>query len=252
VSENDSKPCARARVTQGGQLRGDLEISAIPGLGQIRVAQIGPAAAPASAFVDRDPDTPATNPGKIVATASRSFGDIRLGALPSGVPAPAGWQGYLIRLRGSTVDTLYSDTATAEAGTNASAPAFNLNGGTVEYWEGDGAAGTYRTLSVPTTTGTIPFGTDAGGGQRQFSLTTTIADVSLVFTVRGSLESGGVSTEDPDGAAPRGTAAATIKAPLVGTLNYTVTYGSVSANFDVAVDLGTLTTEATYQPAPVA
>ena len=129
IAETDAQPCGGSRAQQGGPLTALLTMNGfIPALGTATVAQIQAAASPSTAFINRvaygtsSLCTPiSTVDGCLESSATRNFGTINIGGLPSGMSAPAGWSGaawngYFLSLVG------YSDTASAAAGVSAPLP----------------------------------------------------------------------------------------------------------------------------------
>ena len=282
AEDDPPKPCGYASATQGGTIHAELTKGAAGTSLVTRVAEItAPGSGSKSAFVDRDEDeTTDTNPGKMIAIAARSLGDVRFGGLPSGTPAlspatpSAEWKGYLMRRRGPANETGgfgdYSDSATAASGTDTPPTSATICDDpnttevvevcTIEFWNGTA----YDSIPVDNTTDAVPFGSDQGGGLRQFTWsTTTTSGTPVNVTISGSIQSGGRTIEDPDAEvppedpqdSPRRSAEASVAPPLVGTLRYVITQGSAEssstvADFDVVIDLGTLSANTTYQEAP--
>jgi len=152
--------------------------------------------------------------------------------------APAGWAGYWVRVTG------YQATAQSEAGTNSTAPTRSISAGQVQYWNGTG----YSSVNI-TTAGaslTIPAFTYAktnGGGdlitvQMTASLTIGASPATTQTFLTGSTTT-------------RTLARAILGSPLSGTITYKLLRnGSTRASLTLSVNLGTVTAQTAYQPAP--
>lgn len=239
AEENDDQPCAYSDAEKAGALTADLDLTSLaggPNLGTATIANLAAHASPTWVFADREADP--DNDGEMEVEGRRRIGEVRLADVPSGVTAPSGWSGYFVRL------TDYDDQVTAAVGAVTAAPDVTISTGTVEYWDGSG----YSSITMAEGAATsIPVA--------DVSLSETIDGKVIEVTISGSLETGGSSTsETPAGAgadAERTAAKATAGSPITGSLDYTITVdGTTVADLDLAVDLGTLLGQGTYQEAP--
>jgi hypothetical protein len=235
-AQTDGQPCGGARVRQAGILSAVATLNGVgPALGGtvlFRVGGVGEGQ-DTTTFVDRVPVSGQSgNVGQVV---SRTLGEVDIGGLP-GAFGPPGWQGYFISLTG------YSDTAEATVGTSAPPPSTNITPGTLVVYNGvDG----YTQLS----------GTDAVAITTPISLTTTVGShsVTVVFSGSATGATPSVSGADPPGNALRTTAQASVTPPLSGTFRYQVLVDSAPVlDVQIAIDLGAISAEGTYQPPPQA
>jgi len=216
-------------------------------LGSATLASLSAPATALRAITNRDltPEATAcigtTGDGCMRSEGYRAFGTETLGGLPSTLGAsPPGWAGYLVRL------TAYSDSASAEAGVGSTGPAVAANG-VISYWNGAGYS--LITINCPTVASTC-------NGQPipipEVVATSGAATVDIV----SNLSTGGTSktcapTPFPC-TSPRTSATAQVASPIVGTISYTVNNGGLMASLTLTVDLGSLQTRSSYQPAPAA
>ena len=160
------------------------------------------------------------------------------GAVVSGLPGYDASKG-LVKL------TAYADSVRAEAGVGAAAPAATIASGTIEYYNGAG----YTSMTPTSTPTRIPFGLQGNG-------VTAGTPGVLYVSVTGDLWTGGTSVNDPTSVACpaslscRNEASATAKSPLLGSLTYSISYGTNTATVTTAIDLGTLLAKSSYTAAP--
>ncbi|MGH2651530.1 MAG: hypothetical protein ACRDHK_10010, partial [Actinomycetota bacterium] len=165
---------------------------------------------------------------------------VNLLGLPSRMDAPVGFT-YLALL------TNYSDTATAEVGTNTSAPSASINaGGLLSYWvtanctTGVGAYVTVPVLSTPMTY------------QPHLCKKQKFTGKEVTVRVDGTITTGGVSTRQTVSGSTRTSAQAIVKSPLKASLTYTIDIQGVGTvvNLTLDVDLGQMVASGTYTAAP--
>jgi hypothetical protein len=186
----------------------------------------------------------AATDGCVHGDASRMLGQIRLGGLPTNVPGPGAWQGYLIQL-GS-----FNDTASAESGIGTAAGSIvaPVSGtGTVSFWNGTG----YTTCTVygsgcPTSGSNYPVAT--------LTRNVNVDGTAVSVRISAAITAGGTSVSASptcSGTCTRNQVTATSGSPLLGTMTYAVTVGGVSmCNLSMTVDLGTLLVNTSYKAAP--
>jgi prepilin-type N-terminal cleavage/methylation domain-containing protein len=254
LSENDYQPCGSSKSNQLGTMFTDLVLRKNTDLGTARLMEILAPPAQGSSFTHRQ--LQAGEDGLVHAEVTRSLGTISVGGLPSGLdPAavPAGWAGYFIRVSG------YSDSVTAQTGTNTAAPVVTRSG-TISYWNGGG----YSSIAiVPGAAANIPvasvdIATLVGGKLLEVEVQGAV-DFDCLVWAAGCPTTGGSSTNETilscSPACPNTRTAGTAKSnsPFVGDIHYTVVYdGEVLAHLTLHVDLGTITAQNNYQPAPAA
>src|SRR5207248_6605814 len=210
--------------------------SANANLGDATLARMQAAPNGGVAFVNRDVPS---GDGLVHAETKRSLGTITIGGLPANVTAPAGWNGYLVRV------TNFADTVTAYSGVNAPAPTVTT-GGTISYWNGSG----YSTMTVPTGTAvSIPVAAvhisyDASPPNGQ----------TVTVDIVPTLTTGGTGITDPagcQGSCTRTQSTAQSSSPVKGIISYTAGYaGTQLCDLDLDVDFGQIWAKTNYQAAP--
>jgi type II secretory pathway pseudopilin PulG len=254
LSENDLQPCGSSKSRQVGSMFADLVLRKNTDLGTARLVDILDAPAEGSSFTHRQ--LQAGVDGLVHSAVTRSLGTVTLGALPSGLDplaVPAGWAGYFIRVSG------HSDSVTAQTGTNTAPPVVTRSG-TVSYWNGVG----YSSIAiVPGGATNIPVASvlildDVGGKLLSVEIQGAV-DFGCAVWLAGCPTTGGSSTSETilscNPACPNSRTQATAKSnsPFVGDIHYTVIYdGETMAHLTIQVDLGSITAQNTYQPAPAA
>ncbi len=253
TGETDQQPCGGSRDQQGGTLSAVLTMNGFTAaLGTATIAQAQAAASsPDTSFVNRVvyPTVASCSPtansnGCLESTATRTFGTINIGALPSGMTAPANWNGgsawngYLLSIVG------YQDTATAAAGINAPLPTSSVLAGTVYYWNGNG----YSSLAATSA-----------------SISTIAPTVSVTQTINGhtvnvsmSLLAGSTSPAAASTSATPSTAGNVTRTdvtaavvPPATTVVYTVKIdGSTVVGLNVAINLKSMDARGVYAAAP--
>ncbi len=254
IGETDLQPCGSSTEQQVGTSSATLSLKKKFDLGTASLVSVAAAPGVASALSNRNIQNGAD--GLAHSESSRSIGVVHVGALLSNLDpsaVPAGWAGYLIEISG------FTDTVTAEAGTNTVAPTVAASG-TIRYWNGVGyttvaiAPGAPVNLAVASVhiidnSGPNPVLIDIYGS------TSTLVDCTL--WVLGCPTTGGTSTSETIGvcnpACPttRTAALAQSNTPVAGDIRYKVTIGGeVEADLIVHMDLGAMKAQNTYQPAP--
>jgi prepilin-type N-terminal cleavage/methylation domain-containing protein len=253
ISQNDQLPCGKSTEQQQSAASITLDLKKKFDLGTTVLASAAASPSVASAFSNKE--FQANADGLVHTDATRAFGLVSLGGLPSGLdPAvvPAGWTGYLVTLTG------YTDTVTAETGTSTVGPSV-VASGTLKYWNGGG----YTTLSIVPgaplnlAVASVHISTTVGGKVLQIDLQGQPGVNCNVWslgcpTTGGTTTSATVATCAPV-PCPNTRTAATSQAnsPFVGNIWYRVIYdGEIQASLTFHVDLGTLLAQNTYQPSP--
>jgi hypothetical protein len=239
LSENDHQPCGAASVQQASTLSATMVLDGLtPQLHNVTLARVLPETTSSTTATDFQEQAGAD--GLERPTVTRRVGTVNLLNLPSGMTAPAGFTYYVLL-------TNYSDTATAEVGTNTSAPSASIGGGVLSYWNGSGytpvtVPNTATTISLPTFTKSQTF---TGGG----------APRTVVVTMSGTVTTGGVSTRQTVSGSTRTSAQAIVKSPLKASLTYTITITqgatvTTPVSLTLDVDLGQMVASGTYTAAP--
>jgi type II secretory pathway pseudopilin PulG len=272
TNESDGRPCAGARLQQGGDLLATLTLG--DGVGTATLARVAAASEPSKTFVDRVlynesstmlPSIAGCAPvsgadGCLEQSAVRRFGTINLGGLPSSVAGPASWSGpdawngYLVSIVGYA-DQVAAPVGRQVLGSSATgsavpAPSASVTAGTVYYW--NPATGSYAWLAA--TDGSL---VDA----LQASTVTATATVNgKTVTVTISVKKGSVAeatapppptTVGGKGGLSRTDSSAQATPPKL-TLVYEVKVnGSLRANLTIAVNLKTMEARGVYAPAPL-
>jgi hypothetical protein len=252
LPQADSQPCGNSKGTQSGSLSGVLSVDVQGQTLNNTLATVGPSTTASGSFTNQDA-TAETNvckttsgDGCVQSQQYRALGTVVLIQPPVGstlLPSAA-LPGYdstkgMVRLTG------YADSASAEAGIGASAPATTISAGTIDYYNGAG----YSTMSVTSTRTQIQFGLQGAGVHYD-------ASPLLKLDITGDLWTGGASVSDPAPAncgttCTRTQASATVNSPIVGSFTYTITYaGVVAASITTSIDLGTMQAQSSYKAAP--
>jgi len=258
AAQSDQKACGGSRIQQGSALLAVLSLaSANPALGSATVGQIAAASSsPNKTFVDRvqNPSTSLCTPvanadGCAEVTATQVVGTMNVGAIPSGVSAPAGWnggsawQGYYFSIVG------YQGSVSAAVGTNGpspaplpAAPSATVNSGTVYCWNGTNG---YRSASA--TSSSVS------------SLCSPLTSVQVIagHTVSVSISASSTNPASvtttstaPSGTTTRTDATAQVVPPRA-TILYAITVdGSDVAKLTITVNLNTLEARGVYAVAP--
>jgi hypothetical protein len=238
TSENDHQPCGAASVQQASTLSATMVLDGLTTqLNNVTLARVLPESVQSTTRTDYQEQAGAD--GLERPTVSRRVGTVNLLGLPSRMTAPVGFT-YVALL------TNYSDTATAEVGTNTSAPSASINaGGLLSYWvtanctTGVGAYVTVPVLSVPMTY------------QPHFCKTQRFSGKDVTVTVDGTITTGGVSTRQTVSGSTRTSAQAIVKSPLKASLTYTITIENTTVvSLTLDVDLGQMVASGTYTAAP--
>ncbi|MGH2578645.1 MAG: hypothetical protein ACRDG9_12985, partial [Actinomycetota bacterium] len=241
TSENDHLPCGAASVQQASTLSATMVLDGLTvQLNNVTLARVLPESVQSTTRSDFQEQADAD--GLERPTVSRRVGTVNLLGLPSRMTAPVGFT-YLALL------TNYSDTATAEVGTNTSAPSASINaGGLLSYWvtanctTGVGAYVTVPVLSTPMTY------------QPHLCKTQRFSGKDVTVTVDGTITTGGVSTRQTVSGSTRTSAQAIVKSPLKASLTYTIDIQGAPVNpvvsLTIDVDLGQMVASGIYTAAP--
>ena len=251
----DLQACGSSKAQQVQAMSATLQANDGANLGTIDIASLAAAAGAGSSFAHKVFQTGAD--GLIHSDESRAPGTLTLGGVPSGLKPgviPPGWQGFLVQVTG------FTDSITAETGTNSAAPTGSVSG-TVKYWTGAGYA-TYSLTAGPSVqfpVGTVDILDIIGGAPVEVRIrAATNKDCNVWST--GCPISGGTSTAEvihtcTPSPCPntRDSATAQSASPFFGDIQYEIwVNGGQIDNFTVHVDLGTLRVQNTYQVAPSA
>jgi hypothetical protein len=182
--------------------------------------------------------------GCVSATASRTYGNLRLGALPEEIEWRAGdpfdsgsCLGFFVSM------TTYSDSATASAGSGAPAPVANLPSGNLHYY--NQATGSCSTIALSSAAIT--------GLSTSYTTTQNVDGVNVTVTINTVVDGmvAASSTTSSSGS-PQTDASAQVVAPRI-TIQYLITSpGQTIMDVTESMTLGTLTADATYAAAPSA
>jgi len=259
--ENDGMPCAGAAVQQANPIVAVFHLGGtVPVLGDANMARVGAATSNlAQTFGDRvaypAPATagcaPAVNTnGCVAVSAARTYGNIRLGGLPANMTPPttsgnctSGGNFYFLNV------TNYSDSAAAAAGEGTPLATPSLPSGTLYYW--DGASSSCKSLALNSAS--------LNGLNVSYSTTQTIGGIPVtatLTTVPGQTTAASASAASTPSSSsspqPTRTDESAQVIPPVITVHYTITALAVTlVDVTEAINLGTLTVDASYAPAPV-
>lgn len=251
-------------------------------LGTCDLVRVASAPAATSASVDRTGDSSnlANNPN-VVSTATRNFGAISIGCLPSNISVvPSGWSntasfgggsGFLVRIADGYTQgnsncpvvarSGYSvSAATAGSRANTStASCSNVNAPKVHYWNGTAvAAGAYTSQNHQ---GSASYTQPDAAAAALFGATRLVYTPSsgpasgCTFTERilsGTTVVSGASTVSSTGSSPITDSTATFPGPLDGKFQFTVTCpgNGTLADLTIDSDLGTMEASSNYSPPP--
>jgi type II secretory pathway pseudopilin PulG len=246
-----NRPCSWGRVQRAGT-SGSIALQLANGAPNFTLATVGAAPVPAratTASIAASGGTAcptASGAGCVTAQTSRSLGTISVGGLPAGNVGdapPSGWTGSLL-----TVSNV-QESAYAEAGIGARAPAFTRSAGTVAYY--DAATQSVKSLNLATlaTTTTVDLGSFTGhykGGGHD-----VLIQVSGSFTAGANAATAPTTTAtDPACKTAACTASATPASTLTASIVYDITVDGVqSTAFAMTVDLGACVARASYTAA---
>jgi type II secretory pathway pseudopilin PulG len=234
VAEVDLLPCLGGRVQQAGTVSASMNLEGIVGgLGTATLASMGAPAQPNRSFVDREAASP---DGRVELTATRRFGTIGIGGLPSGMSAPAGFD-YLVKIIG------YQDTATSQAGsTTTSAPATTL-GGRVWFWTPGGY------VNFAPDSASLNNLSSSVSETATFGANTVVTNVAVKSgsqkTARGTNQtpSSGTLLTDVDSSVT----------PFTASVTYQVTVnGITTVDLQIDLNLGTMLSRGVYGQPPAA
>ncbi len=225
----DARPCGYATAAPSGTITETLSLPL--GVGDAALVQVAGTNTASTAFADRV--APGAADGSQRESVTRVLPDISIGGLPSGISAPAGWNGYWLLLTGFTA------TVRAEAGINTNAPSVSV-GGTISAWNGNG----YRSYSVTAAGGAIaltPVNITAGSGA-------SAINIQISGTMKIDPSS---MTEAILSGSTRTSAAAIAGSPLTGAVTYVITRGGATmANLSLSSGLGRASVQSKYVPPP--
>jgi hypothetical protein len=209
----------------------------VGGLGSAVLASAAVSAGnPNTSFVDRE--AVSGNQGRVELTATRRFGTINMGALPSGITAPAGFTSLVII-------TGYQDSITSQAGAPSTvAPTAAAPSGSVSFWNG-AAYTTYapNSASLNDITSTVT-GSGIVGGQ----------NVVVTITVNpGSTAAATGTHQTCTGSFPNAlcTDADSSISPFSATVHYVVSVDGLTAvDLNLSLALGSMLTRGVYGQPP--
>jgi type II secretory pathway pseudopilin PulG len=253
--ENDALACAGASYVQPSDASAVATIgSTTPNLGSFDIARVSASAttnpAPLRAISHRvtNPTTNVCSPtantdGCTTLTATRSFGTIALGGLPSGFGTPTGWLGSFLRI------TNYADSATASVGTGSPFPTSSAStpAGQLLIYNGTGYESVNLTSDLTAVTRT-----------RSISATVSGQTVTATFTLDGSQAANSsastTSTPTTTGSIERTDATAQVVSPVIVLRYQLAISGGTGTVLDLTttLNLGALDLDASYVPKPAA
>ncbi len=254
-------PCGSAQGQQNGEAKIDGYVRTSGLRWNVPFARVSAAPTVSRAIASRfnaaggEYCATASGLGCVAAASRRATGTITLGHLPKELVAsgfaPTGWTeaDSLIRITG------FSAQAIAESGEGASVTPTVAVAGAVEYWDGNAADGSYYT-SVPLTASATPPALPLTGSVQGFNSSGDGALISWSGTAEApALAIGAAATavDLPTGCDTLCSASASVKSPLVGTINYRVYRGgNLISDLDISIDLGKLVADTAYRRAPSA
>ncbi len=258
TAQTDQKACGGSRIQQGGTLSAVLSLAgANPALGSATIAGIAAAASsPNRTFVDRvqNPSISlcapvANSDGCVEATATRVLGTLNVGALPSAISAPVGWNGASA-WQGSYFSIVgYQGSVSAAVGTNGPSPAplppppsATVNSGTVYCWNGINGYRSASATSSSVSSLCSPFTSVQviSGHEVTVSISATTTNPASITT----------TSTAPSGTSTRTDATAQV-VPPTATILYTITVdGQSVVNLTITVNLNTLEARGVYAAAP--
>lgn len=232
-------PCGAGKATQKGT---SASLSTHLGsLGTATLASVAPTSGHADrVFTSREKKGTtgcAQTSGCVYADAEGGLGAVGLAGLPSGATAPSGWATYLVKLTGFELQSTAWAWSKSGCSTNCflSGATSVTTSGTLSYYTG----GSYKKISLGSTAGTV-------------STTLTVTSATLTLVIGVSLTVGGAQCS----AQTQGTTSGKphietcTGSPLQGAISYKVTTKSKTvADFVMTVNLGPVSTSATYQKA---
>jgi type II secretory pathway pseudopilin PulG len=229
--QNDGRACG---YDSGSYVGAGSQTLTLSGLGGATLASLSPPVEPSTTYARRMVPVPGQN-GLVRGQVTWRLPEIRLGGLPAQVNPPPEWLGYWVRLTG------FDAEATAEAGTNSSAPTTSITGGSLDVWNGTG----YTSVPISASGGDVPI---------EPVVHTAVVDGAVVLVqMSGTLnvEPTTTSVVPGDVATTRTEATADIGSPLVAEFTYLVTVNDdVVADLTLRFDAGRGGVTATYRPAP--
>jgi len=229
--QNDGRACG---YDSGSYVGAGSQTLTLSGLGDATLASLTPSGQQSTAYVRRMVPVAGQN-GLVRGQVTWRLPEIRLGGLPSELDPPPEWDGYWLRLTG------FQAAATAEAGTNSSAPTTSIADGSLSVWNGVG----YTSVPVTTIGGPVvvaPVDHTALVG-------TDVVRVEMAGTVE--VEPTTTSEVIGDVATTRTEATARIGSPLVTELTYRVTVNAEEvADLTLQFNAGRSGVSATYRPSP--
>jgi hypothetical protein len=229
--QNDGRACG---YDTGSYVGAGSQTLTLSGLGDATLASLIPSGQQTTTYVRRMVPVAGQN-GLVRGQVTWRLPEIRLGGLPSEVDPPPEWDGYWLRLTG------FEAAATAEAGTNSSAPTTSITDGSLSVWNGVG----YTSVPVTTIGGPV--------------VVVPVDHTALVGTDLVRVEMAGTVEVEPtttsevigDVATTRTEAAARIGSPLVTELTYRVTVNAEEvANLTLQFNAGRGDVSAIYRPSP--
>jgi type II secretory pathway pseudopilin PulG len=186
----------------------------------------------------------ASTDGCVAASVARTYGNLRIGGLPANMTSPfsGNCSTYFVSFVG------YSDAATAAAGDGSPLPSATAPAGTLYYWDTATSSCKSVALNASNLASTI--------GGKTYTTTQSVSGTNVTATLTvdgGQTSSASTSTAASPatgGSVSRTNASAQVVPPVV-TVNYTLTSPGVTImNVVLTINLGTLTTDATYAAAP--
>jgi hypothetical protein len=142
----------------------------------------------------------------------------------------------------------YSDAATAAAGDGSPLPTATTPAGTLYYW--DSATSSCKSVALNSSTLASTIGGKTYTTTQSVSGTNVTATLTVDSSQTSSASSSTAATPSTGGSVSRTNASAQVVPPIV-TVDYTITSPGVTImDVVLTINLGTLTTDATYAAAP--
>ncbi|MBI3648782.1 MAG: type II secretion system protein [Actinobacteria bacterium] len=258
TAESDSLPCSGAAASQPSSVVAVATLSGTdPDVGTANLVSVGTTSNLVKAFVNMVANpapvgagcSPAagTN-GCVASSASRVYGNIRLGALPTKMTTPfntGSCGGYFLTV------SAYSDSATAAAGEGTPLPTATAPTGTLYYY--DQASSSCKSIAIGSSslTGLNLSYTSSPQNIDGKDVTVTISTVTAQMTAASTATSATPSTSSSP-QPTRTDESAQVVAPTIAVHYVIVAEGNTLMDVTETISLGTLTVDATYAPPPSA
>ncbi len=260
TTQTDALPCAGAAAQQSDLMMAVAHLNSFADIGDANLLRVFPSNAnQATALVDRvmypAPSgagcTPAAGTdGCIASSAARSYGNVRIGGFPDRMNFPSSVNNtncvagdnnfYLINLIG------YTGSAKVAAGYGAPAPVANAPGGRLYYFNPATGGCSSLDLSSSSITGL----NSSYSTTQSVDGTNVTVSMSTVASQTIAASQSSTTTAPSSGGATYGFAQAQCVSPII-TMTYSISVpGTTLMSVTETINLGTLSADATYAPAP--